>query len=174
MRNALFIGDSITEGFDLDVYFPGDNFINHGISGFTSSQVLDSIDESWFRNHPRQIFICIGTNDLAHSIESSEITGNISKLVDFIKETTTTDAIIYITSLFPTRHNPTRPNPVIDKLNESLHQLSLDLQVRYLHLNSFFRDHNGQLCRHFTMDGLHLNADAYKQWQKLLMLLMKE
>ena len=75
---------------------------------------------------------------------------------------------IYLTSLFPTRHNPPRKNPVINQFNLGIHKLAMEENINHLHLNPFFKDENGQLRREFTEDGLHLNDQAYKSWKKLI------
>lgn len=164
MKKALFIGDSITEGFDLENYFPGKQYANQGMSGYSSGEVLDAINENWLTIAPDLVFICVGTNDLARCINFSDILDNIEKLANAVRFHNKKDCTIYLTSLFPTRHNPPRPNALIRKFNVSLHQLAEHLSCGYLHLNPFFCDENGMLKREFTQDGLHLNDAAYKKW----------
>jgi len=162
--NALFLGDSITQGFDLERYFPGRDFVNHGIAGHTSADVLEVMHAGWFSNRPDVVFLCIGTNDLAGDYQQADTLNNIRRLLGMIREYAQEGARIYLTSLFPTRHNPPRPNPVINDLNAALHKLAWDEKTEYLHLNPFFKDYNGQLRREFTDDGLHLNMNAYQVW----------
>jgi len=168
MKKALFIGDSITEGFNLEHYFPGNNMSNQGISGYSSGEVLNAMNENWLAMAPDMVFICLGTNDLARNIDVPEILGNLEKLVNDVRMNNKVSCRIFLTSLFPTRHNPPRPNPLIRKFNVALHQLAEQLDCEYLHLNSFFCDENGMLKREFTQDGLHLNNDAYKIWTDLI------
>ncbi|TVQ95059.1 MAG: hypothetical protein EA393_00260 [Bacteroidetes bacterium] len=163
---AIFIGDSITEGFDLEKHFPGREFINHGISGFSSAEVLDAIHAGWFKNQADVVFLCVGTNDLARDYDEAETMENIRKLVGKIREFSPEGVKIYLTSLFPTRHNPPRKNPVINQLNLEIHKLAVEENIQYLHLNPFFKDENGQLKRVFTEDGLHLNDLAYSIWKE--------
>jgi lysophospholipase L1-like esterase len=167
---ALFIGDSITEGFDLHHHFPGQGFVNHGYSGYSSEEVLNIMSGEWFAVNPDVVFICLGTNDLARSAGADEIVRNLEMMINNIS-IHAPSAKIYLTSLFPTRHNQPRPNPVIRNLNAQLHALALKLQVNYLHLHPFFSDVNGQLKLGYTNDGLHLNNKAYKMWAKLVCLL---
>ncbi|MFW5707323.1 MAG: GDSL-type esterase/lipase family protein [Bacteroidota bacterium] len=168
---ALFLGDSITEGFDLEKYFPGRSFVNHGISGFSSAELLEAMHEGWFANHPQWVFLCIGTNDLARDYQQTKSLDNILHLVHKIRLFSPPGVNICIASLFPTRHNPPRKNAVIDQLNLELHRLTHDEKIHYLHLNPFFKDDNGQLKREFTDDGLHLNQLAYKLWAEFIQLL---
>lgn len=169
---ALFLGDSITEGFNLEKYFPGRDFVNHGISGFSSAEVLDAMHEGWFKNQPDVVFLCIGTNDLARDYDEAETLDNIRQLVGKIREYSPEGIRIYLTSLFPTRHNPPRENAVIDNLNLKIHGLTREESINYLHLNPFFKDENGKLKRNFTEDGLHLNQEVYSNWKKLIEVLL--
>jgi lysophospholipase L1-like esterase len=166
---VLLLGDSISEGFDLNTFFPEKKFENHGKSGFSSAELLEAMQPGWFSNQPEIIFLCIGTNDLARNIDVKEILGNIQQLILKIREFLPTNPIIYITSLFPTRHNPPRPNHLIDQFNLYLHSLANEAKIQYLHLNPFFKDANGQLRKTFTKDGLHLSSDAYQVWTSILM-----
>ncbi len=170
--NALFLGDSITHGFDLNKYFHQHDFVNQGISGCSSADLLHAINPRWFVNEPEVVFLCIGTNDLAREVEQADIVDNVKLLIDQIRAFSPKDCRIYLTSLFPTRHNPPRPNPVIDRLNVRLHLLAPALKIGYLELNPFFKDQNGQLSRSFTRDGLHLNDAAYKVWADVLGVLL--
>lgn len=169
---ALFLGDSITESFDLEKYFPGRDFTNHGISGFSSAEVLDAMHEGWFKNQPDMVFLCVGTNDLARDYDEAETLDNIRQLVGKIRQFSPEGVKIYPTSLFPTRHNPPRKNAVIDHLNLEIHRLASEESINYLHLNPFFKDENGQLKRKLTEDGLHLNLEAYSIWRKLIEVLL--
>lgn len=170
---ALFLGDSITEGFDLQRYFPGSDFVNRGISGYSSAEVLQAMHAGWFKNQPEVVFLCIGTNDLARDYNQADTLDNIRRMVGKIREHAPEGVRIYLTSLFPTRHNPPRPNTVINRLNAALQNLSLTEQTEYLHLNPFFKDSNGQLHRQFTDDGLHLNNSSYELWALLLTTLLR-
>lgn len=164
----LFIGDSITEGFDLDKYFPGMGFSNRGISGYSSEEVLKALQPEWFFPKPDRVFVCIGTNDLAREYIENQTLGNIAGITAAIWEMAGEDTPVILTSLFPTRHNPPRPNTLIKQLNNSIHHLCTEIQAIYFHLNPFFTDHNGQLRREFTEDGLHLTPAAYEKWALLI------
>jgi lysophospholipase L1-like esterase len=171
---ALFLGDSIIEGFDLEKNFPDRKFTNHGIPGFSSEELLDAIHAGWFKNQPDVVFLCIGTNDLARDYDEAETLDNIRQLVGKIRDFSPEGVEIYLTSLFPTRHNPPRKNLVINRLNLEIHRLALEENIHYLHFNPFFKDENGQLKRDYTNDGLHLNDEAYSIWKELIDELLQE
>jgi lysophospholipase L1-like esterase len=62
---AVFIGDSITEFWDLGADFPGKLYTNRGIAAQTSSQVLLRMHQDVIRLRPKAVVIEVGTNDLA-------------------------------------------------------------------------------------------------------------
>jgi lysophospholipase L1-like esterase len=168
----LFLGDSITAGFDPSIYFPGEDIINKGISGLDSMELLEGIQHEWFASNPEIVFLCIGTNDLARDNSPEQIIIIIGTILEEIKKLTSPACRIFLTSLFPTRHNPPRPNPGIRKLNLQLHRLAYETDVEYLHLHTFFTDTNGMMHKDFTEDGLHLNHLAYQHWREIIRILL--
>jgi lysophospholipase L1-like esterase len=166
---SLFIGDSITDGFPFSELLPGKDIVNKGISGASSREILDRFNAEWVQDNPSRVFICLGTNDLARGVDDDSITGNLSSLVSHTREYLQPGAPrIYLTSLFPTLSNPSRPNDRIDRLNNRIHQLALSHGEPYLHLNVFFKDGENRLMPGFTDDGLHLNREGYKLWAGLI------
>lgn len=163
----LFLGDSITEGFDLSAFLPGLNAVNHGISGLSTGELLEAMRAEWFATQPDIVFLCIGTNDIARSIPFSLMLENTTRIVHNIRRQVP-QANIFLTSLFPTLHNPPRPNYIIRQYNQLLHSLACDLEIRYLHLNPFFAGSDGRLLHRYTVDGLHFTEDAYRNWADLL------
>jgi acyl-CoA thioesterase I len=51
-RRVVFLGDSITDGWRLNEYFPGKPYVNRGISGQTTPQMLVHASRSWPRTRP--------------------------------------------------------------------------------------------------------------------------
>ncbi|MBS4059797.1 MAG: hypothetical protein KG029_05320 [Bacteroidetes bacterium] len=172
--NVLFLGDSITEAFRPEAYFPGMNVVNHGISGLSSEELSQIIEPEWFSNEPDIVFLCIGTNDIARGFAAEKTNSFIKLLIAFIREYTKKGTAIYLISLFPTRNNPPRPNHLINRLNQILHETSLQWETSYLHLTPYFSDQNGELLADFTDDGLHLTHKAYEHWRDLLLPLIRD
>jgi lysophospholipase L1-like esterase len=160
------IGDSITEGFDTRQYIPDVNISNRGVSGDSTVECLHRITEEWFRRQPAAVFLCIGTNDLARDRSDQFILDNIRSIVEQIRNYS--QASIYLTTLFPTRENPPRPNDRIRGFNTELEKLSAELGCRFYDLYRHFTDGEGNLKGEFTDDGLHLTAAAYRRWSELL------
>ena len=85
--HALLIGDSITEAFNVSELLPEFNIDNRGVSGNSTIETYEIINEEWFEKQPETIFICIGTNDLARERTNEEIVSNILKIKDKLKST---------------------------------------------------------------------------------------
>src|ERR1700739_3550747 len=62
---VVFYGDSITEGWKLDEYFRGKSYVNRGVSGQTTSQLLLRFRQDVIDLQPEVVVILAGTNDLA-------------------------------------------------------------------------------------------------------------
>jgi len=84
-KRVVFVGDSITAGWGLDRFFPGKGYINRGISGQTTSQVLVRFRQDVINLGPAAVVILIGTNDIAGMtgpIALADIQGNIACLAE--------------------------------------------------------------------------------------------
>src|SRR5271154_2942045 len=64
-RRVIFFGDSITDGWHLDEYFPGKGYINRGISGQPTSQMLIRFPPDVIALQPDVVVILAGPNDIA-------------------------------------------------------------------------------------------------------------
>lgn len=159
----MLIGDSITEGFDVNKLLPELSIINKGVSGDSTVETYNRIEKEWFILKPHKIFICIGTNDIARGRDDEFIILNIKKIVEKLRINSPKSDII-ITSLFPTRNNPERSNERINNLNLKLRSFSDSESMKYLDMNQHFKDDQGKLKKEYSLDGLHLNEAAYKQW----------
>jgi lysophospholipase L1-like esterase len=86
---VVFLGDSITEGWDLSVFFKGKPYVNRGISGQTSSQILLRFRQDVIALNPHIVVILAGTNDIAEntgptSLEAIE--DNLKSMVDLARK----------------------------------------------------------------------------------------
>src|SRR5580704_6898116 len=62
---AVFFGDSITDIWHLDEYFPGKPYVNRGIGGQTTPQMLVRFRQDVINLQPKVVIILAGTNDIA-------------------------------------------------------------------------------------------------------------
>jgi lysophospholipase L1-like esterase len=66
-RRVVFMGDSITDGWHLDEYFPGKPYVNRGISGQVTSQMLVRMYPDVIDLKPAAMVVLAGTNDVARN-----------------------------------------------------------------------------------------------------------
>src|ERR1700761_4661328 len=66
-KRVVFFGDSITDGWGRSVgeFFPGKPYVNRGISGQTTPQMLLRFQQDVVHLHPAAVVILAGTNDIA-------------------------------------------------------------------------------------------------------------
>src|SRR3982750_395465 len=72
-ERVVFMGDSITDGWKLEQYFPGKPYVNRGISGQTTPQMLIRFRPDVIDLNPKAVVIFAGTNDLAGNTGSMTI-----------------------------------------------------------------------------------------------------
>jgi len=64
-NRVVFIGDSITDYWKLPGYFPGKRYINRGVDGQTSPQMLVRFRQDVVDLNPKAVVVLAGTNDIA-------------------------------------------------------------------------------------------------------------
>lgn len=161
--NYVFLGDSITECYDLDKFFENYPVINSGVSGYTTKNILDKLPKMVYRYNPSKIFLLIGTNDIYKEKSQEEIINNISKIIDGIKENRKY-AKLYVESVYPinSAKEKKRTNKEINEINKKIKALCKEKKVTYLNIGKLLMDDNKELRSDFSNDGLHLNDAAYQ------------
>ena len=84
--NYLFLGDSITEQYDLEKYFPDMNVVNSGISGNLTKDILAGLKNRAYQYNPSKVFLLIGTNDIQAGVKEEDIIKNIEEILSELKE----------------------------------------------------------------------------------------
>jgi lysophospholipase L1-like esterase len=168
--DTVFLGDSLTEGFDLRHYFDNPNIKNRGLSGDTTYEVRYRLEEI-VNAKPARLFLMIGINDFFQGEDETTILNNISLILDeFINKSPGTE--LFVQSLLPVNEtslfSDENLNLYIFSINDNLRHLCHKLGIRYLDLYSDFLNAQGQLDSKFTYDGLHLSTEGYDLWAKLI------
>ena len=168
-NRVVFFGDSITDFWRLDQSFPGKPFVNRGIGGQTTSQMLVRFRQDVIELRPRVVVILAGTNDIAGNtgpIANEEIEGNLASMADLARMH---DIRVVLSSVMPV-HNYTpraqeffasRPAERIAVLNRWMREYTAATGVVYLDYYSAMVDDRGMLRRDLAEDGLHPNATGY-------------
>ena len=169
-NRVVFYGDSITDGWKLNEYFPGKPYVNRGISGQTTAQMLVRFRQDVVELQPKVLVVLAGTNDIAGNtgpISLEEIEANYSTLAELGRLHNI--RLIY-SSVLPV-HEYTeragdmfnqRPPDKIRALNRWLKDYCDAHGCIYLDYFSAMVDEKGFLKKDLADDGLHPNPAGYK------------
>ena len=169
-NRVVFVGDSITDYWKLADYFPGKPYINRGIDGQTTPQMLVRFRQDVIDLHPKVLVVLAGTNDIAgvtgHE-RNEDIEANYTSMAELAKAHCIR---VVFASLLPA-HNYTedakesyaaRPRERILALNAWLKDYCAKNGLMYLDYFSAMVDDKGMLKRELSEDGLHPNVAGYK------------
>ena len=169
-NRVVFFGDSITDMWKLDEYFPGKPYINRGIGGQTTPQMLVRFRQDVIDLQPKVIVILAGTNDIAGNtgpMRLEDIEANYASMAELARAH---DIHVVFSSVLPV-HNYTpqsqdffaqRPPEKILELNRWLKNYCAANGLIYLDYFTPMVDDKGLLKRELADDGLHPNAAGYK------------
>ena len=120
-NRVVFMGDSITEGWHLDMSFPGKPYVNRGISGQTSPQMLLRFRQDVIGLKPKVVVILAGTNDIAGNTGPMTLEQTENNLASMADLATVNHIRVVLCSVTPAFDFPwdrgLQPAPKIDALN---------------------------------------------------------
>jgi acyl-CoA thioesterase-1 len=167
-ERVVFMGASITERWKFDGekgYFPGKPYINRGISGQTSPQMLLRFRQDVIDLKPKAVVILVGTNDIAGNtgpmtLEQSE--ENVESMSDLA---TANRIRVVLCSMLPSSNIPWKPDvepaPRIAALNQWLNAYAAQKGYVYVDYYSSMKDERGGLPTALSKDGVHPTAAGY-------------
>jgi acyl-CoA thioesterase I len=167
---VVFFGDSITDIWKLSDYFPGKPYINRGIGGQTTPQMLVRLREDVIDLKPKVVVILAGTNDIAGNtgpMTLPQIEANYSTLAELAR---LHGICLVFSSVLPVNNYTPRaqdffaqrsPDKILE-LNRWLKAYCAANGYIYLDYFSALVDDKGMLKKDLTEDGLHPNAAGYK------------
>jgi lysophospholipase L1-like esterase len=167
-ERVVFMGASITERWKLggpNGYFPGKPYINRGISGQTSPQMLLRFRQDVIDLKPKAVVILVGTNDIAGNtgpmtLEQSE--ENVESMSDLA---TANRIRVVLCSMLPSSNIPWKPGaepaPRIAALNQWLNAYAAQKGYVYVDYYSAMKDEHGGLPAALSKDGVHPTAAGY-------------
>jgi lysophospholipase L1-like esterase len=173
---VVFMGDSITDSWDDEVYggfFPGRPWVNRGISGQTTSQMLVRFRPDVIALRPRVVVILAGTNDLSGNtgfVPLATVEGNLASMAELAR---VHDVRVVLASVLPVSdydrdrdgnllvRTRCRPPDQIVALNEWIRRYAGENGHTYLDYYAATVDAKGLLKDELSEDGLHPNAKGY-------------
>jgi lysophospholipase L1-like esterase len=164
---VVFMGDSITDGWKLDQYFPGKPYVNRGISGQTTEQMLTRFFQDVIDLEPAAVIILAGTNDIARNTgpETLEIlTENLQAMSELARAHHIRVVLCSLTPISDyTQHPQTAHRPPADilRVNEWIRGYARRGKTGFADYYSVTVDDKGMLRQGNSEDGLHPNAQGY-------------
>lgn len=167
---VVFLGDSITDGWRLNEYFTGRDFVNRGIGGQITGEMLGRMKADVVDLKPRAVLVLAGTNDLARGVAISTIKNNLTMIADLadVHQIKPLFASILPVSDYHKDVNPQnertkqRPPARIREINEWLKGFCTQRNYTYVDYYSAMVDPSGFLRRDLADDGLHPNSLGYR------------
>lgn len=174
--NAVFVGDSITDGVSLyGVMKNAAVLAGTGINLdtiYTSAVIKDmqtgarsSIMDSLAQAQYERVYVLLGGNEVRY-IEKEAFIKRYGKVLDDIRELQP-DAVIYVQSITPVAvgNHYDMDNGRITEYNEALQTICAEKQVYYLDVAKTLEAEDGTLQAEFAaMDGMHFEPAGYRQW----------
>jgi len=169
-NRVVFFGDSITDIWKLENYFPGKPYVNRGIGGQTTPQMLVRFRQDVIDLHPKVVVILAGTNDIAGNtgpMRTEDIEANYASFAELARAH---GIHVVYSSILPV-HNYTdrsrdffaqRPMSRILELNNWIKDYCEKSKIVYLGYFSALADDKGLLKKDLADDGLHPNDAGYK------------
>jgi lysophospholipase L1-like esterase len=166
-NRVVFMGDSITDGWPrvAGEFFPGHDYIDRGISGQTTPQMVVRFWPDVIALHPKAVVILAGTNDLAGNTgpETLEaIEENFMAMADIAKQN---GVRVILASILPAYDYKWRPgifpSDNIATLNTWLRGYAAKHGFVYLDYYSAMVDSRRAMKAELTKDGVHPNKDGY-------------
>ncbi|MGA7339935.1 MAG: SGNH/GDSL hydrolase family protein [Terracidiphilus sp.] len=159
---VVFMGDSITQGWKIEGpagMFPGKAYINRGISGQTSPQMLVRFRQDVIDLKPKAVVILAGTNDIAGNTGPMTLEQSESNLASMADLATANGIRVVLCSVLPSVDfwwNPGQePAPKIAVLNAGIRGYAAAKGYVYVDFYSAMKDARGGLPPALSRDGVH-------------------
>jgi len=165
---VVFMGDSITQGWKIEGpegTFPGKPYINRGISGQTTPQMLVRFRQDVIDLKPKVVIILAGTNDIAENtgpMTLEETEENLASMADLASYNHIRPVLCSVTPAFDFPwHRGLDPANKIVNLNDWIKAYAAEKGYVYVDYYSALKDAQGGLPPNLSHDGVHPNAAGY-------------
>ena len=168
-QRVVFMGNSITEMWApyFPSSFPGKPYVNRGIGGQTTPQMLVRFHQDVVGLKPKAVVILAGTNDIAGNTGPSTlemIENNLAAMAEIAKAN---GIRVVLASVLPVYTYPWRPEILhpadsIIALNKWIKDYAQSHGEVYLDFHSAMKDERNGLRKDLTTDGVHANEAGYR------------
>ena len=181
-NRVVFIGNSITEGwsnFDED-FFIDNPFVNRGIGGQTTPQMLVRFKPDVVNLKPKSVVIMAGINDIAGNTGPVTIENIADNIISMAEIAVLNEINVYICTTLPAIDFPWSPGlepaPKVKELNAILKNYCIENGINYVDYYSSMSDAEGGLkVPEYTSanDLVHPNLAGYKVMEKIILSVLK-
>lgn len=166
-NRVVFLGDSITDGWNMTTYFPGKPYVNRGISGQVLPQMLVRMYPDVIELKPAVVVLLGGTNDIARNngmTTLAMIQENTMAITELAKAHGIKVILCSVTPIADYGRNKMsdgRPPSDILKVNAWMKEYAGKVGAIYADYFTALADDKGILKPGISMDGLHPNQQGY-------------
>ena len=168
-KRVVFMGDSITDGWGRwaagSTFFPGKPYVNRGISGQTTPQMLVRFRQDVLDLHPAVVVILAGTNDIAGNTGPSTpemIEGNLTSMAELARAN---GIRVVLASITPAYNYPWKPavfpTEEIRAINQWMSTYCAAHNCVFLDYFTALADPKGAMLPGYSSDGVHPLAKGY-------------
>jgi lysophospholipase L1-like esterase len=172
-NRVVFMGNSITEGWinNRPEFFTGKSYVNRGISGQTTPQMLVRFRPDVINLKPAVVIILAGTNDIAGNTGPSTLEMIMDNLISMAELARANKIKVVLSSVLPVFDYPWKPGlqpaDKIIALNVMIKNYADKNGIVYVDYFSSMVDERKGLKKELSGDGVHPNADGYKIMEPL-------
>ncbi|NEO53279.1 MAG: SGNH/GDSL hydrolase family protein [Okeania sp. SIO3B5] len=185
-KNIIFFGDSRARGWNSPKGFDDFNFVNRGISGQTTAQVLGRLNQHLKPLSADIVIVQVGVNDLYRipifpenkEIIISECKSNIKEIV---RQSRQLGAVVILTTIFPIAEVPLERkffwSPDVELAIKEVDDFIYSLEnkdVIIFDTKAILANEQGKVREEYSRDFLHLNRAGYKALNEKLMPILQE
>lgn len=167
-NRVVFIGNSITKHwlkFD-SVFFTSNRYVNRGINGQTTPQILGRFREDVINLHPRIVVIGGGINDIAENTGEYDEKRTVDNIISMVDLAQANNIKVILTSVLPAVtfdwNKKVQGAPAkVKSLNSCIRQYAEANNLTYVDYYSHLVDENGAFNPIYSEDGVHPNGEGY-------------
>ena len=174
-KRVVFMGDSITQGWMIEGaegYFPGKPYINRGISGQTTPQMLVRFRQDVIGLRPKVVVILAGINDIAGNTGPETLEQIEDNLTSMAELATANHIRVVLCSVMPAFDFPWRPGLTpaekVVALNAWIKGYALEKGYVYVDYHSAMKDERDGLPATLSKDGVHPLPAGYAMMTPLV------
>jgi len=164
-NRVVFMGNSITEFWRPDFFKENESFVNRGISGQTTPQMLLRFHQDVVELNPSKVVILAGINDIAQNTGPSTVEMIENNIIAMAEIAKANNISVVLCSVLPANNFPWRkeikPAPIVIELNELIKKYAVENSIIYVDYYSQMVDGDKGLRSDLGDDGVHPNAKGY-------------